>query len=508
VEGNPDLEKELSVLISNNDEDGLEEFLTNLKGVPGLSVLRKATKKALKKMKDDKSAPEPKPHKQREKASASGQDAKPTKKAQAAQKATAVAASQPSINLNPASTAGSQHGPLLKVVSRTQSAVGGPAKGGTTNTKSAPASARAECVMHMAPTVVGWVIGKGGQRIRDMMEESGAKIWIDQESMGDNDARVVYVSGKRSSVDSAVRMVKDLISKAPVSASAAAAAPTQGSAPASVTAAPQATTAVSKSPSPVVTAPVPVSDSAPSFAAAASHVSKQTSPAVVTAQPSKPVPKKIPAPGWSNADAVTVSHPPPKTAAAPVSKPAPHTTVDNIDESTKSIASMMSASRQPPETVRSEISCDPQFIALLLGRDGLAAKSIQTESGASLHINQTIAPGTIGISGKAENVTKAEQLIYGVLKYRDEQLKQEAQKVKMRPDMSLNQVADPYANERRMRTDNISTMPSMQLHNLQRTQEDVQFQNQRPPQIPGNPGRGEHNMVRITSPKHWNYASH
>jgi hypothetical protein len=75
--------------------------------------------------------------------------------------------------------------------------------------------------MHMSPLLVGWVIGKGGQRIRDMMEESGAKIWIDQESMSADEARVVYVSGKRSSVDAAVKMVKDLVAKAPIAANTA-----------------------------------------------------------------------------------------------------------------------------------------------------------------------------------------------------------------------------------------------------------------------------------------------
>jgi hypothetical protein len=478
VEGNPDLDKELAVLISNNDEDGLEEFLTNLKGVPGLSVLRKATKKALKKMKDDKH-PELKPQRK-----APGD--KPTKKEKAKAAAVAVAAPQASANLNPATTAGSQHGPLLTVVSRTQSAVGA-TKGGAANIKSVPATARAECVMHMSPTVVGWVIGKGGQRIRDMMEESGAKIWIDQESMGDNDARVVYVSGKRANVDVAVKMVKDLISKAPVSASAAA-VPVQGDAPA-ISVASQPVKAPSKSPSPVVSATAPVADAAPSFAAAASQATKQ--PASVAPTRQAPKPKKAHAPGWSNPDATNVSQQPLKPAAAaapPVANPFPQTVANSTVESSQSMASMMNASRQHLDIVRSEINCDPQFIALLLGRDGLAAKSIQTESGASLHINQTVAPGKIGISGRAENVAKAEQLIHGVLKYRDEQVKQEqalraAPVSNMRPDVSLNQGTDPYANDLRIRQANISAMPSIQLHNLQR-HDDMQFQNQRPPQVP------------------------
>jgi hypothetical protein len=69
----------------------------------------------------------------------------------------------------------------------------------------------------MSPLIVGWVIGKGGQRIRDLMEESGARIWIDQESVGPSEYRLVYVSGQRKNVDDAVHLIKDLVSKAPVS---------------------------------------------------------------------------------------------------------------------------------------------------------------------------------------------------------------------------------------------------------------------------------------------------
>ena len=120
--------------------------------------------------------------------------------ASATASATASAAASP-----PPPSVINQHEPLLRVVSRTQSNAGTTSsRGGSSNSTSVPASARAECVMHMSPAVVGWVIGKGGSRIRDMMEESGAKIWIDQESMGAKEARVVYVSGKRSSVDAAV----------------------------------------------------------------------------------------------------------------------------------------------------------------------------------------------------------------------------------------------------------------------------------------------------------------
>ncbi|KAL3795059.1 hypothetical protein HJC23_006380 [Cyclotella cryptica] len=509
-EAAPELEKELSLLISNNDEDGLEEFLSNLKGVPGLAVLRKAAKKALKRVKDEKSPPEAKPQKQSSssgnaKSSTSTQDAKPVAK-KAHVSVPQNNSSQSSSPLNPSSTAGAQHEPLLRVVSRTQSAVGGvSSKGVVSSSTSVPATARAECVMHMSPSVVGWVIGKGGQRIRDMMEESGAKIWIDQESMGAKDARVVYVSGKRSAVDSAVRMVKDLIAKAPVAASAAVA---QGTVQAAGVVS-QATPASSKSASPVVTTDTAVSfpETASSFAAAAAHVSKPSAVAAATVPgPKSSVSKKAPAQGWSNVDSAAPLEHAPKPSAPVTKPPAPTTPSLDTDDPSKNGAPLTGAAEQPSNTVTSEIACDPQFVALLLGRDGLAAKSIQTESGAILHINQFKAPGKIGISGKAENVTKAEQLIHGVLNYREAQLQQESQKSslrttgtvapmnRIRPDTALNQRADPYSNEFQMHSDN-PTVPSMILPNLPRPrQEDIQFLHQQPPQLSSGNLIGEHIM--------------
>jgi hypothetical protein len=359
----------------------------------------------------------------------------------------------------------------------------------------------------MSPTVVGWVIGKGGQRIRDMMEESGAKIWIDQESMGAKDARVVYVSGKRSAVDAAVRMVKDLIAKAPVAASSGAPAQPTAQPPAGV---PQAPPVSVKATSPVI-APLPtpsIPDAAPSFAEAAAHAVTTTTTVPVVKTPATavaatantnapsakpPVAKKASTPGWPDANVSVPPQQPPKSeATAPKSAPSP---APSVDDQSKNIAALMNAARQPSENVTLEIACDPQFVSLLLGRDGLAARSIQTESGASLHFNPHAEPGKIRILGKAENVAKAEQLIHGVLKYRNEQLKQEAQKANIgnmsgsaplgaaRPDLSLKQGGNLYASEQRMRPD-ISSLSSMQLHNLPRPgQEDLLFQNQRPPQI-------------------------
>eukprot|EP00536_Pseudo-nitzschia_multiseries_P007379 jgi/Psemu1/195537/e_gw1.174.5.1 len=76
-------------------------------------------------------------------------------------------------------------------------------------------SARCEAQVEIVSRLVGWMIGKNGQRIRDLMEESGAKIWIDQEKFKGQETRNVYISGDRKSVEHAVTLVNDVVINAP-----------------------------------------------------------------------------------------------------------------------------------------------------------------------------------------------------------------------------------------------------------------------------------------------------
>lgn len=417
MEETPDYENELAVLLSNDDEEGLEEFLANVRGVPGLSTIRKAAKKALKKMKGD---------------TAFQTVVEPEDVSSKVSSSDVESTANPSASNMPAST---QHEPLLRVVSRTQSAVGAvPSKGATSTSTSVPASARAECVMHMAPKIVGWVIGKGGQRIRDMMEESGAKIWIDQESMGTNDARVVYVSGKRSAVDAAVRMVKDLVAKAPVPASAPTA---QGVAPASTTTTSTASPTPAKSP-PSVPSSLPSSTALepskepPSFAAAIA--SKYSSPVAVT----PPVPtssvatKTAAAQSWSSPALAASTPVAPMAPPQPTPPPATTISVQPTGSLVEGPGNLMA------ETVTKELLCAPQFAALLVGRNGIVARNIQTESGATFIVNQSVQPPKIIISGKTEHVKKAELLVRGVLNHQNKQLSSQA--VPQQHDGALNNI--------------------------------------------------------------------
>jgi hypothetical protein len=253
-----------------------------------------------------------------------------------------------------------------------------------------------------------------------MMEESGAKIWIDQESMSENEARVVYVSGKRTSVDSAVRMVKDLVAKAPVASSAATPTGVAPSAPAT------APTSAKATPTPSASPPVQPAAEAPkeptSFAAAIS--SGASSPAAVTPPVPAVTPTKQPAPttqGWASSTTTANTHIAPSQAAPQSVKPPPP------PEPKPVIRSVLEAGGEKlfPDTVIKELACDPRFVALLIGRRGWTVKNIQTESGADLHIDQTVDPPKIIMSGEADQVEKAEHLVREVLKYPHHQLHQE-----------------------------------------------------------------------------------
>lgn len=192
-------EMELWNLVESSDVDGIERLLLSIKGVPGRALLRKNAKKALKRIRmeqEEDMAFEPEEEQY-------------------------VEVVETDVGPVPdyVSTAFESSRELLAVVSETQ-VKSSASFVGTSRGRPAQAnqsSGKCECVLSMSPLIVGWVIGKGGQRIRDLMEESGARIWIDQESVGPSENRVVYVSGQRKSVDDAVDMIKELVSKAPVS---------------------------------------------------------------------------------------------------------------------------------------------------------------------------------------------------------------------------------------------------------------------------------------------------
>jgi hypothetical protein len=187
------MEQVLCELVAQSDVEGLEDFLSSVKGIPGKAIIRKNAKKALKRLR-------------------SGDDELDAIDRSTEHNLDGRAGSETPVDMMIDRTSD-----LVKIVSHSHGKLQTQTSGSSQRRAQATTTiARSECVMHMVPSIVGWVIGKGGQRIRDLMEESGARIWIDQESMTASEPRIVYISGPRKSVDIAVKLVTELVSKAPV----------------------------------------------------------------------------------------------------------------------------------------------------------------------------------------------------------------------------------------------------------------------------------------------------
>jgi hypothetical protein len=439
------IEQELCQLVAAEDADGLEELLAKVKGVPGRATLRKNAKKALKKL---KAAAEEEAEAAAAAAAAeraAEEEATRKREAEKAQKehqhghhhqnrpgsGTATPATQSETN-----SSSGRHQPLtqlqpnelLRVVSQTHNkppSTAGPgsshpnprgSRGHAANAAGASTAARSESVLHMAPTVVGWVIGKGGQRIRDLMEESGAKVWIDQEHLSPNDPRVVYVSGNRKSVESAVRMIKDLVAKAPIIGAGGATVPPAAS----------AATASSSLLHPIAAkANKRVQESPLVVPAAAAVEHKQPFAAAVTGVGNKPSQRS------SQGKATGVSQPVNDEAIASGETPLSSLLFkaeNPIGDTAEQVTLPVATGEQVKVNVDSEhykehvLTCEACFVPLLIGRRGWTIKHIQDSSGARVDIDQTVIPRRIKISGDDENVQTAIRMVRDVLSYPHAQL--------------------------------------------------------------------------------------
>mmetsp|Transcript_24110 Transcript_24110/g.35675 ORF Transcript_24110/g.35675 Transcript_24110/m.35675 type:complete len:1074 (+) Transcript_24110:1710-4931(+) len=263
---------------------------------------------------------------------------------------------------------------------------------------------RTEAILEMSPQIVGWVIGKGGQRIRDLMEESSAKIWIDQDCMTPAQYRVVYVSGLKNSVDLAVKRMQELVERAPIGQQQLqqqqAPPKREGGGGLGGASASTGSTVASTSSSATV------------------HLPPLTSPAAVVGNTSVGL-------GYS----AVASAPPPIVAtklgtALPLdTHPMPHHLSQHHHHSVP----------QPDITTSSsigvgggrathEMTCEPRFVPLLIGRRGWTVKHIQDASGARVDIDQTVTPRKITVSGTIKSVKDAVRMVSDVLSYPHAQL--------------------------------------------------------------------------------------
>lgn len=388
-----DIETKLVQLVDSEDIEGIETLLFELKGVPGRALLRKNAKKALKRLR------------------CSQMDALDEQDLAAAAAAENVNykndcvphRSKEGMHVPTTST-----GELLKVVSDSIAAK----------------SNRAECVMQMSPSVVGWVIGKGGQRIRDLMEESGAKVWIDQEKAKPQECRNVYVSGERKCVDAAVRMVKDIVAKAPVGQQLQ----QQQQEQQQKLTQEHTDASAKKEPTAVATVTMPTKQGAPTSIPDNGPVAGVPASSNLPAQmPPKPPVKMF----EERRDPITsskVSHPTP-TMPAGAPSPIPAPTPD---------LSSFPVHIEQAGYAEDVLTCEARFVPLLIGKRGWTIKNIQDESGARVDIDQTVTPRQIKISGSPQNVETAIAMVRDVLSYPHAQL----QKHQISPALARDDLED------------------------------------------------------------------
>jgi len=414
---NDDADDDLSLLtefVQTRDVAAIEALMESLKGVPGKAAIRKNAKKALKKLKEELgpsySAPSfapPPPRKQEHEwvetnKAGSKSKGKGGKKDDSSGPTPSQSTKVGTVSAATAGIGGAEDDyrppePLLKLVSQTHRTVKD--ESGRVSDHAAP---RTETVLHMSPLVVGWAIGRGGTRIRDLMEDSGAKIWIDQDSMGAKEARVVYISGPKKSVDMAVRSMKDLVAKAPVGGGGPQYPP-------------------SPAPKPATPAPAAAKSVAPAIPGGASTTAKPLTAASASAVPVLGMATPPASFAKAAAASATTTAPPPSAATAAATSTASYAATSSpapLPLRPVSAVQTISTSTSKSGIHSHSLTCEPRFVPLLIGRRGWTVKHIQDATGARVDIDQTVSPRKIVVSGSDERAVKnAVQMVRDVLKY-------------------------------------------------------------------------------------------
>ena len=425
------VEKELVGCVNNADLDGIESILFRLKGLAGRAALRKNAKKALKRLKLELNQPPPIPLETKIEVP-SKIDRKST---------TAVNRSSSTIGKVPplAADLRTSSKKTTKSITSIEKSCHNSTK--TTHPKSSSrkntGSNRCEAHVEIVSRLVGWMIGKNGQRIRDLMEESGAKIWIDQEKIKGQETRNIYISGNRKSVDQAVLLVNDVITNAP---------PPQGTTSNIAI----ATTSMANMTLSQKSLENP-GETQNLVSPSTTCLSQSVLPGIVevksawtkTAGSNRKVDKiqgTVPKPPAliSSSMAVTTEKINEYTKAKPTSvikyigsgiyeqgpgllagvpKIAVETATPAVDASNQS-----NHRHKPTEVISEIVTCDVRFVPLLIGKRGWTIKNIQDDSGARVDIDQTVTPRQVRISGSKANVNKAVTMVRDVLSYPHAQL--------------------------------------------------------------------------------------
>jgi len=189
------LEEQFDSLAAKEDVDGLEGLLASVKGVPGHAILRKNIKKALKRIRSAEDEVEELSY--------------PADKG--AEEVDSRNAGRSEVQTPATSTETStEHS---KTTANAQSRQAG--QSATGSNRKQQGGARIESTIHVPASCVGAIIGRGGQRIRDLMEESGSRVRIDKDCVPNTDLRLVYITGQRKNNETAARLINEIVEQSP-----------------------------------------------------------------------------------------------------------------------------------------------------------------------------------------------------------------------------------------------------------------------------------------------------
>jgi hypothetical protein len=466
------IEKELVECVNNFDFDGIDNILFRLKGIPGRAALRKNAKKALKRLKLELNPPSPTQPELKVEVFT-----KAERRAMAAidQMASKIAKVYPVA----ADSRTSSKKTTIKSTTSNEKSSSNSTKAShpkpSSNKKNE--SNRCEAVVEIVSRLVGWMIGKNGQRIRDLMEESGAKIWIDQEKFKGQETRNVYISGDRESVDQAVLLVNDVITNAP---------PPQGTVN-SIAIATALMANMEISMESMEISQKPLEDAGQTTGL----ISPSTTPSAQSALPGtvevksawtktsrsslgvdKIVQGTIPKPPTLISSSVVVDTE--KTKERPQTKLSSESQIVGSDRSEEAPVMLMNVPKiavdvatpavdasiisnlqhKSAEVTTEIVTCDFRFVPLLIGKRGWTIKNIQDDSGARVDIDQTVTPRQVRISGSKANVDKAVTMVRDVLSYPHAQLQSSSEGMvndesgvlpELGPDMLLSETPVPVS---------------------------------------------------------------
>ena len=450
--------RQLQHCIKSCDVAGIERILDDTRGLPGKAQLRKNAKKALKKLQVSSNANNQNEHEgyrgnEYDENVCSVDIGGNLSEHTSADTATIIAhqLSQPSSKSNQTNTtvtSNSTESQIQRLIptpstllqyNSTTSLTNNNSNSNSSSTSSISGGA-VKAKLKLNPLVVGWVIGKRGMKIKDLMSVSGTKVWIDQttttianstkdEELDMSSYRFVYLQGDAQQVINAVALLVELVATSP--SNLLSAEDRAAKALAKQQSQSQQHSANEPNPGKEMNPTVDTTESS-AIASHSGNASASSSASMsVSAYPyySNAVTNNNSSNNTSNA--VKTMNSAAYTSAFTTSSTSSQ---QQQKQQQKQNAGNSNSSNANSQHVRCTISCAPQFVPLLIGKRGWTIQHIQEVSGARVDIDQTeyraslvnaesssgkkvLVDPSVVMSGTKASVEHAKRMVEDVLSY-------------------------------------------------------------------------------------------